>query len=50
MNNTTNLAMEDIAQMEAEFVIPIEKDKPAQPKRAKKDKAENSTGEQASDI
>lgn len=50
MDNTTNLAMEDISQMEAEFVIPIEKDKPAQPKRAKKDKAENSTGEQASDI
>lgn len=49
IDNATNLSMQDISEMEAEFVIPIEPNKPA-PKKAKKASPENVTGEQASDL
>nr|CAK6604805.1 DnaB-like replicative helicase [Klebsiella phage vB_Kpn_K7PH164C4] len=52
MDQTSDLKLEDIRQMEAEFVIPLESDKPKdKPKRKKaSDEDTNPTGESSRDL
>lgn len=47
---TRDLQMDDIKAMQAEFVIPIEGDKPEKPTRRKKDKETANGGETAVDL